>query len=111
MVLEYNATFPPPAEWVMDYDPDYAWDGTVTFGASLEAMARLGAAKGYALVGCSLGGGNAFFVRQDLVADRLAAPYKAENHYEPPRYFLAAQQVGHPRSYRAFGMGRPGLVA
>jgi hypothetical protein len=109
VVVEYNATFPPPTEWVMAYDPGYAWDGTVTFGASLEAVVRLGAAKGYALVGCSLGGANAFFVRQDLAGDRFAAPYTAENHYEPPRYFLAARQAGHRRSYGAFGMARPGL--
>ena len=63
-------------------------------------MERLGAEKGYRLVGCSLAGVNAFFVREDLVADKFCAPFTAENHYEPPRYDLAG-----PNGHRP-GMGR-----
>jgi hypothetical protein len=99
VVIEYNATFPPPVEWVMPCDPNYRWDGTARFGASLESLAKLGARKGYALVGCGLGGANAFFVRQDLVGDHFAAPFTAANHYEPPRYFFAGRRTGHARTY------------
>jgi hypothetical protein len=53
-------------------------------------------------VGCSLGGANAFFVRQELVAEHFASPFTAAHHYEPPRYFLLFRQVGHPRSYEVF---------
>ena len=52
---------------------------------------------GYALVGCDIAGVNAFFVRRDLCGDRFCAPYTAENHYEPMRYYLHAR-VGHPRA-------------
>jgi hypothetical protein len=73
--------------WVVPYDPK-AW-GWNTFGngngASLKALEELGAKKGYNLVGCDLCGVNAFFVRNDLLKDRFAAPYTAENHYEPFR--------------------------
>jgi hypothetical protein len=102
VVIEYNATFPPPGEWVMPYEPGHRWNGTIKFGASLESLVQLGRDKGYALVACSLGGANAFFVRQDLVADYFAAPFTAANHYEPPRYFLLFRQAGHTRSYDVF---------
>ena len=29
---------------------------------------------------------NSFFVRDDLLGDHFAAPYTAENHYEPQRF-------------------------
>jgi len=88
VVIEYNAGFPPTMSWVVPYDPK-AW-GWNTFGngngASLKALEELGAKKGYNLVGCDLCGVNAFFVRNDLLKDRFAAPYTAENHYEPFRF-------------------------
>jgi ribosomal protein S18 acetylase RimI-like enzyme len=103
VVLEYNPIFPPPTEWVMPYDPAHRWDRSAHFGASLRALQRLAEAKGYALVGCNLTGVNAFFVRQDLVGDKFAAPFTAENHYEPPRlYLLWRQQPGLARNYELF---------
>lgn len=99
VVIEYNALFPPPAEWVMPYEPDYCWNGTAKQGASLESLAQLGAAKGYTLVGCTVGGANALFVRQDLVGDHFAGPFTAANHYQPARYFFLSRHVGHPRCY------------
>ena len=49
-------------------------------------MESLGSRKGYALVGCSLSGINAFFVKHDLVQDKFCTPFTAENHFEPPRF-------------------------
>lgn len=43
---------------------------TETFGTSLRAMAALAARKGYRLVHVELAGVNAFFLRDDLLADR-----------------------------------------
>jgi hypothetical protein len=99
IVVEYNASYRPPVQWVMRYDPEHRWDGSNYFGASLSAFERLLSARGYALVGCNLAGVNAFFVRKDLVADRFEAPFDAENHYEPPRFYLVgefAKLSGHP---------------
>jgi hypothetical protein len=88
VVIEYNAKFPPPVLWVMRYNPGHVWDLSDYFGASLKSFERLFAARGYSLVGCSITGANAFFVRNDLVGDKFCQPFTAENHYEPPRYWL-----------------------
>lgn len=93
VVIEYNATLPPQLRRTVAY-PAPAWNGSNYFGASLGALAALGADRGYALVGCSPAGVNAFFVRDDLVAERFCAPFTAENHYEPPRYLLSGS-AGH----------------
>ena len=88
VVIEYNAKFPPPILWVMKYNPKHVWNGTDYCGASLKSYERLFANRGYSLVGCNITGGNAFFVRNDLIDDNFCQPFTAENHYEPPRYWL-----------------------
>ena len=99
VVVEYNATWLPAVDWKAEYQAAAVWDGSMHFGASLKAFELLGRRLGYALVGCDLGGANAFFVRDDLVEDRFAAPFTAENHYEPARYWLGRRN-GHPRTFR-----------
>ena len=98
LVVEYNATWPADAEWIVEYDGARWWDRTSYFGASLKAFERLGARQGYALVGCDLTGVNAFFVRQELCGDLFEAPFTAEHHYEPARYYLARTH-GHPPNF------------
>lgn len=100
IVAEYNAKFPPDIPWIIEYNQSHRWDGTDYFGASLKSLEVLLAGRGYSLVGCSVLGTNAFFVRTDLANEsRFCAPFTAENHYEPARYFLlAAFQAGHPVS-------------
>jgi len=102
VVVEYNALYPPPVRWVMPYDPSHRWRGDTHFGASLESLVALGEELGYVLVGCSLAGTNAFFVRRELAGERFATPFTAENHYEPTRYFLIGN-VGYRRALRAAG--------
>ncbi|MCX5761594.1 MAG: hypothetical protein NTW72_08825 [Gemmatimonadetes bacterium] len=94
-VVEYNASFGPTADWVVDLDDAAMWDGSVVFGASLAAYARHGTQRGDALVGCTLNGSNAFFVQSSLTADHFASPFTAERHWEPPRYWLH-WRGGHP---------------
>lgn len=90
VVVEYNAAFPPEEEWIVPYAAQATWDGSAEFGASLKAYEKLALETGYCLVGCELGGVNAFFVRQDLCrAGLFEAPFTAEQHYEPARYYLA----------------------
>jgi len=98
VVVEYNAAIPPDLAWKVRYGEKRAWDYPQNFGASLKAFELLGARLGYRLVGCDFCGVNAFFVRQDLVGDRFAEPFTAENHYEPPRYPQLLHRRGHPRS-------------
>jgi hypothetical protein len=98
VVIEYNATWHPPLSVTIEYKPDHKWNGTNCFGASLSALAALGARKGYHLVGCSFSGVNAYFVRRDLCASHFAEPFTAENHYEPPRYWIIGP-AGHPPGF------------
>lgn len=100
VVIEYNATWPPFIRKTVEHNPNMIWDGTNFSGASLGALEALGREKGYSLVGCSIAGVNAFFVRNDLVGDRFCAPFTAENHYESPRF-----DMGGSFGHRA-GMGR-----
>ena len=95
VVMEYNALFPSDLAWIADYDAGKWWNGTSYFGASLKALEILGARLGYALVGCDIAGVNAFFVRADLCGDKFCAPFTAENHFEPVRYYLHTR-AGHP---------------
>ncbi len=95
VVIEYNSALRPPLSVVVPYEPTRRWDGTNYFGASLEALVKLGRAKGYRIVSCNFSGANAFFVRDDLCGSHFLEPATAEEHYEPTRYFFGAQS-GHP---------------
>jgi len=81
VVIEYNAKFPPPLEWIMPYNPDHIWDGSDLHGASLKALEKLGIRLGYQLVGTNMNGRNAFFVKSGLAKDRFPQPATAENLY------------------------------
>ncbi|MDO1585581.1 hypothetical protein [Rhizobium oryzicola] len=95
--IEYNGHFPPSMSFEVPYREDKVWTGTNRFGASLKALEEIGRENGYQLVGCDVFGVNAFFVREDLCSEALfAAPFTAENHYEPPR-FGAVRARGHAR--------------
>ncbi len=101
VIIEYNAVFRPPHKMVQPYDQSYTWNSSNYFGASLKALESLGTRKGYCLVGCSFAGTNAFFVRQDLVADLFSEPFTAEHHYREPHYDAFVR--GYSRHRRAVG--------
>ena len=101
VVMEYNAKFPPHLRLNMQYDAGHMWNTDDCMGASLKFLEEGLARHGYVLVGCDLIGANAFFVRNDLVEGRFLAPFTAENHYEAPKYHLAALKTGHKSSYKA----------
>lgn len=95
LVMEYNARFPPPVSWRMPYAPDFVWDGSDWFGASLQAICDLAARRQYTLVGCNVTGSNAFFVRNDLLADRFPLAGDIEQLFQPARYFLTPGLFNH----------------
>lgn len=99
VVVEYNAAFPPPSEWVVPYEAKRVWNNSLIFGASLKSYELLGARLGYKLVGCDFTGCNAFFIRADQQLDFFAAPFTAESHYEPPRYAWASRREVHEASF------------
>jgi hypothetical protein len=94
VVIEYNASYPPPRKWVMREDVNYRWNGTNYHGASLASLAALGRSKGYALVGTNSTGINAFFVREDLASPDKFLDASLCYHYSPPAF--GPHDGGHP---------------
>lgn len=111
VVIEYNAKFPPPIVYCIDYEAGHVWRGDDHFGASLQFLEERFLRKGYKLVACNLTGSNAFFVRGDLVGDRFLPPFSAEMHYVPARYHLVGFESGHPPAFatleRSFDCRKP----
>ena len=91
VVIEFNPIFGPNQSLVMPYQPDFVWDSTQYFGASLRALSNLGRSKGYRLVFANPV--NAFFVletylqnREDFQFERLfvQASYHRPDPYGRP---------------------------
>jgi len=99
VVIEYNSSCNPMESQVIKYDPDFKWDGTNYFGASLLALKKLGETKGFSLLGCDTNGSNAFFIRDDQWNENLKKK-NIEEAYMPPQYgkIIDGRHVGHPRS-------------
>ena len=97
VVIEINAKFPPPVEYIMPYNPSYVWDGSDAQGVSLESITKLANKKGYQLVGTDLKGVNAFFVRKDLCGDKFADDCSARALYNPWR--MLNSHTGHTSMY------------
>jgi hypothetical protein len=78
VVVEYQDILGPQRSVVVPYDPAFSVASHEVnasennyVGASLRALVKLGADKGYRLVACNNLGFNAFFVREDLARDSL----------------------------------------
>ena len=74
VVIEYNHRFGSEAAVTIPYDETFERGKTqplIYFGASLAALCRLADRKGYAFVGCSRSGVNAFFVRRDRLPNQI----------------------------------------
>ena len=78
VVIEYQDILGPQRSVVVPYDPAFSVGSHEVnasennyVGASLRALVKLGADKGYRLVACNNLGFNAFFVREDLARDSL----------------------------------------
>ena len=75
VVIEYNSRFGPDKAVTIPYDPSFdrwrAHPSGLYAGASIRAICNLAQRKGYSFVGCNSFGVNAFFVRNDLMNDRI----------------------------------------
>lgn len=94
VVIEYNASHKPSQNKIVKYNKNAAWDHTNYFGASIEAMYKLGRYLGYNLVYAESKGVNLFFVRQDI------APFQkntnnVSNIYKMPKYGTIDNGYGH----------------
>ncbi len=72
VVCEYNSLFGARRALTVPYRADFsrsrAHHSNLYFGASLPALCRLAAEKGYAFAGSNSAGSNAFFVRREFAA-------------------------------------------
>jgi hypothetical protein len=100
VVVEYNASVSPAKARTVKYDAKRIWDGSDYFGGSLRAMAKLARSRGYSLVYCESRGVNAFFVRNDLLNDRVVKALSPAEAYVGPGYghFDDDGASGHPQS-------------
>jgi hypothetical protein len=75
LICEYNAVFGATRKISVPYERDFFRTrrhySNLYFGASLSAMTFLANKKGYSLVGTNTNGCNAFFVRDDLLNEKV----------------------------------------
>lgn len=86
LILEYNSVFGKDRAITVPYDKDFIRNekhySNLYWGASLKALEKLASEKGYALVGSNSTGCNAFFVRKDLLTDKIKQKTVAEAYFE-----------------------------
>ena len=99
VAMEYNSSVLPNESKTIEYEPDFVWDHTDYFGASLLALVKLAKMKGYTLVGCNNLGTNAFFVRDDKIKDSFILK-EMQQLYRPPRFKRHKEGFGHPSGNR-----------
>lgn len=99
VVVEYNASFPPPQSLAIKYEPMFRSVGDNYFGASLSALNKLAELKGYQLVACDSNGVNAFFVKKSLVVN-MVEKHSINEIYRKPNYGIKInnQYVGYKES-------------
>lgn len=75
LIVEYNSVFGNDRAISIPYDKDFirtkAHYSNLFFGASLPALNQAAIEKGYVLIGCTLSGNNAYFIRKDLLNDKI----------------------------------------
>ena len=85
VVIEYNATYPPPDDRVVVYDADIVPGITTYHGATIEAMYKIGVQLGYNLVAAESTGYNLFFVRNDIAPDAFYGTNDTFKLYRTPK--------------------------
>lgn len=86
LICEYNSVFGSVRKISVPYDPAFdrreAHFSHLYWGASLGALAHAAERKGYSLVGSNAVGNNAFFVRNELLSERVRAMSVAEAYVQ-----------------------------
>ena len=99
-IVEYNAKFPPPMRFSINYDENHVWDGTDYYGASLCTFNDLFEKFDYFPVCCNAAtGANAFFVKREYREKFQEVPNDIESIYAEPNFNLY-KSFGHRISTR-----------
>ena len=76
VILEYNSKFGMNNSYSIKYDKNFKRNFTgiekIIYGASLKALMKVSLKKSYHLVATNLNGNNAFFIREELLSDRIS---------------------------------------
>lgn len=89
VIIEYNASHSAGEDRVVPYDPNFSWDYTNYFGASISALHNLGRRLGYSLVYAESVGVNLFFILDEAIEQSGFAFTNANQPgklYRPPQY-------------------------
>lgn len=82
VIVEYNSRFGYKKAVTVPYNPSFIREkehySNIYYGASVRALCMLADSKGYEFVGANTAGNNAFFVRKDLMNDKLQKLSAAE---------------------------------
>jgi hypothetical protein len=77
LIMEYNAVFGKERTISVPYDKNFVRTekhySNLFCGASLAALTHIANNKNYGLIGCNLAGNNAYYVRRDLLNEKIKA--------------------------------------
>jgi hypothetical protein len=96
-IFEYNSLFGSTLPVSVPYDPAFQrtqkHSSNVYWGASLPAFDHLAVSRGYSLVGVNMAGSNAFYVRNDLLNERVVAT-NIDDCYRPMSFRESRDEKG-----------------
>ncbi len=97
LICEYNSIFGCSRKITIPYQPDFyrtnIHHSNLYWGASLAAMTYLASKKGYSLVGTNSAGNNAFYVRNDLLNEKVKV-LSVEAAYSPSNFRESRDKEG-----------------
>lgn len=96
IIAEYNAKFPPPINFSVDYDPNHSFKDDY-MGASLQSYCDLIIPHGYFLACCNITGSNSFFISNEFINAFSDIPKTIDELFMPANYGIVTR-VGHPTS-------------
>jgi hypothetical protein len=86
VIIEYNARFGKKKSCTVPYDENFLRQkkhySMIYYGASIQALVKLGKEKGYEFVCCNKAGNNAFFVKKELLNDKIKPGNIEDSFYE-----------------------------
>ena len=105
VIIEYNPVFGAERAVAVPYSAEPVWSGSPAsdfryFGASVRAIERLGARKGYRLVALEPDSANAYLLRNDVAPDIPAT--EIEMMFRPQRKYVQAELRSAADVYTVF---------
>jgi hypothetical protein len=98
MIVEYNSNFGIDRAITIPYSDDFyrtkAHFSNLYWGSSLKALYILALEKGYQFIGCNSAGNNAYFIRNEMVCERVRS-VSLESGYVESKYRESRDENGN----------------